>query len=122
VSTFLSKALASIAVALFAAVALVGCSDPAPEIPVGPDGEPDAVLSLGRDIWASRCSSCHGAKGQGGRGKKVADGVIFETHPDIDTMIEVIAEGKGRGMPGFGDDLTVAEIEAVSRYVREVLN
>ena len=63
-----------------------------------------------------------GAKGQGGRGKKVADGVIFETHPEIDTMIEVIAEGKGRGMPGFGDDLTAAEIEAVSRYVREVLN
>ncbi len=104
------------------ALLLASCSDPAPEIPLGPDGEPDAVLSLGRDVWTSYCSSCHGARGQGGRGKKLADGQVFVLHPEAETMVAVIGEGKGRGMPGFADELSAAEIEAVTRYIREVLN
>ena len=102
--------------------ALVSCAGSAPDVPAGPGGNPDAVLSLGREIWGGRCVACHGTDGRGGRGKKLDDGQIFELFPEIDTMMAVIANGKGRGMPAFGGVLSAEEIEAVSRYVREVLN
>ena len=37
-------------------------------------------------------------------------------------MIQVVTEGKGSGMPSFDDKLDPDEIEAVVRYVRDVLN
>ena len=112
-------------IAIFAiAVTLVAgaCGGSSPEVPLGPDGQPDAVLEAGRLTYGRQCSVCHGSEGQGGRGKKLNDGQVFELHPEIDSMIAAIVEGKGNGMPAFADTLDTDEIVAVSRYVREVLN
>lgn len=92
-----------------------------PEVPVGADGQPDAVLEQGRDVYGSSCAQCHGSSGQGGRGKRLNDGQAEERYPEVADMIAVVAEGKGSGMPAFDGKLEPGEIEAVVRYIREVL-
>ena len=111
-----------VALAIAGALAMGACTGSAPDVPLGPDGVPDGVLSVGRQVWGSSCAGCHGSNGQGGRGKKLNDGAVFDLHPEIDTMIAVIDAGQGRGMPSFSEQLEPSEIEAVARYVREVLN
>jgi cytochrome c oxidase subunit 2 len=96
------------------------CAADTPEVPVGPDGEPDPVLLVGRDVYRGRCASCHGSSGGGGQGPKLADGAALEDYPEFADQVELVRAGKGL-MPAFGDGLTEAELEAVVRYVREVL-
>lgn len=107
---------------LVAALSLGACAGPSPEVPLGPDGEPDPVLSVGRDVYGRSCTACHGSGGEGGRGKRLNNGQALERYPDIAELIEVIAEGKGSGMPAFGAALSEDEQTAVARYIREVLN
>lgn len=109
--------------ALWAVVSLgaVGCSS-SPEVPLGPDGEPDPELVLGRDVYSARCSNCHGSEGQGGRGPRLNEGASLSAYPEASAMVDVIANGLNQGMPAFGDSLSSAEIDAVVAYVREVLN
>ena len=92
------------------------CATDTPEVPVGPDGEPDPVLV----IYSNRCASCHGNRGGGDRGPKISDQSTLEKYPDIVDQIAFVAAGKGI-MPGFGGKLTEPELEAVVRYVREAL-
>ncbi|MEM7286967.1 MAG: c-type cytochrome [Actinomycetota bacterium] len=115
----LRRALLAVAVAGLVAA---GCGGAAPEVPLGADGQPDPVLELGRTVYGAQCSSCHGNEGQGGRGKPLNRGRALERYPEIEEMIAVVVEGKGSGMPSFEDRLEADEIEAVVRYVREVLN
>jgi mono/diheme cytochrome c family protein len=97
-----------------------GCAD-APEVPLGPDGEPDAQLLVGRDLYASRCAVCHGTNGQGGRGPTLRDGAVLAAYPDPADMAAVVTNGLNQGMPAFGDALSAEEIDAVVAYVRDVL-
>lgn len=101
------------------ALGLAGCATDAPAVPLGPDGEPDPVLALGRDVYASRCSNCHGSSGGGGTGPRLA-GVVEEEYPDPAEQRLVVREGRGN-MPSFGGTLSEGEIDAVVRYTREVL-
>lgn len=119
-ATHLRRGAAALVCAVVLALA-AGCAE-APSVPTGADGKPDAVLEEGRGIWSARCASCHGSAGGGGRGPKLADGEGLARHPEAATMVAVIADGMGSGMPAFSDNLTPAEIEAVVAYVREVLN
>lgn len=101
----------------------LGCgTTSAPEIPVGPNGEIDPTLVTGKEIWARHCSNCHGSSGQGGKGRKLNGGEIFKLYPEVSNQIEIISGGKGQNMPAFVSTLSTEEMEAVSRYIREVLN
>lgn len=110
-------------------------------------GEPDQ-LGLGASIYASSCSGCHGPSGQGASGPRLAGGEVVATFPDIADQLAFVHAGSkvtgppgtpygdpdrpgggrstfatpGRGMPGFGDTLTDAEILAVVRHEREVVS
>ncbi|MGI9603958.1 MAG: c-type cytochrome [Acidimicrobiales bacterium] len=95
------------------------CSSP-PEVPVGPDGQPDPVLSEGRDIYGDRCASCHGTSGGGGRGPNIQGERITTKYPEIADQVRVVVEGRNQ-MPAFGESLTPDQAEAVVRYTREVL-
>ena len=106
----------SIAIGLLAGA----CAGGSPEVPAGPDGRRDPVLVLGRDVYSDRCSNCHANDGDGGRGPKISGGATLEEFPEVEDQVELLREGKG-AMPGFGDVLDDAELEAVARYVREVL-
>ena len=111
---------------VLAAVLAVGlvassCAGAPPEVPLGSDGLPDPVLSVGREIYGNRCSSCHGNSGGGGRGPKLSDGAVIEAYPEVLDQIERVTDGKGQ-MPSFLGQLSQAQIEAVVRYTREVLS
>jgi len=114
------RALTVIAALIVLALAGAACSD-SPDVPLGSDGEPDPELVVGRDVYSIKCATCHGAEGQGGRGKRLNSGQAEAQYPDPADMEDVVSNGKGSGMPSFSDELTDAEIAAVVRYVREVL-
>ncbi|MDE2751212.1 MAG: cytochrome c [Gemmatimonadota bacterium] len=106
---------------LIGVTALVaGCAADTPAVPIGPDGEPDPVLAVGRDVWSQHCASCHGASGGGGSGPKLNDGKVVEAFPDAADESQLILDGIGE-MPGFAGKLSDSELEAVVRYTREVL-
>ena len=63
-----------------------------------PDVETTGVLQHGAEIYAQRCSSCHGANGGGGAGYKLTDGEVMITFPHMEDMVEWIAKGSD----GFG--------------------
>lgn len=98
-----------------------GCAVGAsPEVPVGADGVADPVLVSGRQVYSSRCASCHDADGSGSRGPNITGARVTERYPNVADQIDVIVNGRG-GMPSFGNSLSDDEIDAVVRYTREVL-
>jgi mono/diheme cytochrome c family protein len=102
-------------------VGLMACSGSAPpEVPEGADGEQDPVLVLGRDVFASECSNCHGSAGGGKRGPRLSGGSVVERFPDVADQVALVTNGRA-GMPTFASKLSAAEIEAVVLYTREVL-
>lgn len=108
-------------VVVVAAMALGGCAgSEAPEVQVDDAGDADPVLVEGRELWTAQCSRCHGADGSGGAGPDVRGPWSSDRQPDATTMATIIAEGRG-AMPGFGGELSDDEIDAIVRYVREVL-
>lgn len=101
---------------LVAGLLLSACADPAPEAANG-----DPVLDRGRTIWVNQCQSCHGSAGGGGRGNQLNEGKVLERYPFIEDQIALVLGGRG-GMPAYAGRLSEAEVEAVVRYTREVLN
>ncbi|MCY3577076.1 MAG: cytochrome c [bacterium] len=111
--------LAALALALAVAA---GCgSDSSPEVEEGPEGTPDPVLVTGRSVFVDRCSSCHDADGSGtGDGPRLNRGRLVQVYANPDDAVAVVSEGRNR-MPAFGGLLTRDEIDAVLRYINEVL-
>ena len=104
-------------------VASISCGVSAsPEVKPDENGSVDPELILGREIWGIHCSSCHGASGQGGRGKKLNNGELAIKYPDKTSLISLIQNGKGQGMPAFSSKLTIDETKAVINYILDVLN
>ena len=104
-------------------VASISCGVSAsPEVKPDENGSVDPELILGREIWGIHCSSCHGASGQGGRGKKLNNGELAINYPDKTSLISLIQNGKGQGMPAFSSKLTIDETKAVINYILDVLN
>lgn len=120
VANKLSPMVSSMVAAITMLLIISGCTtSEAPPVPTV-NGTVDSVLEQGRNVFMSNCSRCHGSNGGGGAGIKLSEGRATELHPDIATMINVVNNGKN-GMPAFGKALSEADIEAVVRYVREVL-
>ena len=109
-----------LATVLFVVLAAGGCASSAPEVPVGPDGVSDPELVAGREVFASRCTNCHGSSGGGGTGPRLA-GRVAESFPDPTDQAAVIRGGRNN-MPSFTGTLSEAQIAAVVRYTREVLD
>lgn len=104
----------------WAVVASCG-SGTSPEVVEGPDGTPDPVLVSGRAVFVDRCSSCHDSDGSGtGNGPRLNQGRLLQVYPDPDYAVAVVSEGRNR-MPAFGGLLTTGEIDAVLRYINEIL-
>lgn len=104
-----------VGVVLTVVLLTTGCTTQAPEVTNG-----DAVLREGRDIYTSQCARCHGLDGGGGRGKQLNGGRILEDVPTLEAQIAIVTDGQ-KDMPAFSGRLTAEQIEAVSRYTREVI-
>jgi cytochrome c oxidase cbb3-type subunit 3 len=78
----------------------------------------------GERLFASICSGCHGAKGQGGEGPALNNRVLLDAATDT-YLVETIGNGRrGTAMPSFltsspvRPTLAPAEIEAVVAFLR----
>lgn len=100
-------------ISLVTAAALVSACASEPGLP--PDAAPE--LLLGQEIYRSRCQSCHGPNGGGGIGPSIRE---IETRLDDAEQRRIIVQGQNN-MPRFESVLSDEEIDAVVRYVREIL-
>lgn len=81
--------------------------------------EPGAA-EKGGAIFAERCASCHGPKGQGLIGPNLTDAYWIHGG-SLKSIHTVIAEGVGeKGMPAWGPILKPAEVVAVVSWVQSV--
>ena len=103
------------------AFTLTACAgESAPEVPGSADGSADPVLVEGRELWQASCARCHGGAGGGGAGPGLQGPWPEDRSPDAAAMFGVIHDGRG-AMPRFGTSLSDDEIDAIVRYIREVL-
>jgi mono/diheme cytochrome c family protein len=79
----------------------------------------DRELVTGRQVWVANCQRCHGPRGQGGVGARLA-GVVTRNVPNVQNEINIVTNGAGQ-MPAWGGKLSATQIRGVVRYTREVL-
>ncbi len=78
-------------------------------------GETMAGTTGGAVLYQRHCRQCHGAAGEGGHG----GGPALAGRPLAETRtLEVLTRG-AEGMPGFGERLTYAEVEALMRFLTQ---
>jgi cytochrome c6 len=92
---------------------LAGCVVVLPTLAFGADGPA---------TYKAKCAMCHGADGSGstptGKSMKVRDLRSDEVQKQTDIeLTKVIAGGKGK-MPGYGKQLTTADIQALIVHMR----
>ena len=113
--------VATVAASTLVLVVLGGCAGAeAPEVPTDEAGVADPTLVEGRELWTAQCSRCHGGDASGGAGPDLQGPWPPDRQPGVDAMATIVIEGRG-AMPGFGASLSDEEVDAVVRYVREVL-
>jgi mono/diheme cytochrome c family protein len=105
----------ALAVLVSLGLALAACSS------AGAGPKPtNPALAVGWQVYGDHCATCHGGKGGGGSGPKLA-GTVEKAFPDIDDQIAVIDDGKGGGMPAWKGTLTATQIRDVAMYERQCL-
>ena len=77
------------------------------------------VLEQGQELYGQYCESCHGANlAGGGLAPSLAD-QNWEFGGEDEDLIKIISQGNDEvGMPAFGDQLNVEEIQSVIAYIR----
>jgi mono/diheme cytochrome c family protein len=68
----------------------------------------------GEALYADECASCHDDDGSGGLGPSLQN--LEASFPDQAEVVAIIRDGTG-SMPGFGDDLSAEEIDAIVAYI-----
>ena len=66
-------------------------------------------------LFAANCSGCHGADGKGGFGSDLSS-PAYKYGRSTEAVYSSIADGRGGRMPAFGDQLSRAEIDALTDF------
>ena len=74
----------------------------------------DEVMDAGQEVYRRICAACHAVGGTGGEGPRL---VANPRVGDADYLVDTILRGFGY-MPGFGRQLSDADVAAVATYVR----
>jgi mono/diheme cytochrome c family protein len=77
---------------------------------------PLRAAPAGAAIYANNCAACHGDRGQGAIGPRLA-GQVVARFPSQGDEIAVVTNGED-GMPAWGGRLSPTEIKAVVDYTR----
>ncbi len=103
-----------------------------------PGAKANDPLTVGGQLYAANCSSCHGSNGEGGVGPAFAGGAVVKTWPKYEDQITWVKDGTtkylaaghttfGDGktpinpakiMPPFGTSLTEQQVAAVVYFER----
>ena len=109
--------LAVVAFAVFVLLLFVDKSDtPSAAAPTASNG----AAANGAAIFSQQCARCHGDKGQGGIGPKLAGGAVTRDFPTTDAELVIVKGGEGV-MPAFGKQLSRDELKAVVDFTRTQL-
>jgi quinohemoprotein ethanol dehydrogenase len=73
-------------------------------------------VTAGRQVFASNCSTCHGATGHGGNGGP--DLTTIPSAKQLSVVVKQVTNG-GAAMPAFKGQLTSAQINDVAAYVTQ---
>ena len=77
-----------------------------------------------KDLYMSKCATCHGPDGAGktakGKKLKVQDVHATATKMTADDMIKIVTDGKGQDMDGFGKTLSKEQIKGVVDFYRDL--
>ncbi len=77
----------------------------------------DELMARGKAVYTRSCVACHGANGEGGVGKPIADSPVATG--DVATHIDVLVNGvPGSAMQAFGGQLNDVELGAIVTYTR----
>jgi cytochrome c oxidase cbb3-type subunit 3 len=80
----------------------------------------EAALSEGKAIYAEKCSSCHGASGEGLVGPNLADKYSIHGN-NMPDLVKVITEGvPAKGMIPWGGMLKEKQIQSVAAYIKSL--
>ena len=84
---------------------------------------PQAVLQLGKSVYAARCAQCHGEEGAGdgaaAREQRIVPSSFRTGRPSLAASLNVLRNGiPGTPMAPWSDKLSEAELSAVAYYVR----
>ncbi len=84
---------------------------------------PQAVLQLGKSVYAARCAQCHGEEGAGdgtaAREQRIAPSNFRTGRPSLAASLNVLRNGiPGTPMAPWSEKLSEAELSAVAYYVR----
>ena len=75
-------------------------------------------VSPASTLFAKHCSGCHGLRGEGGTGPRLA----HTSHPhEVDEIRETILQGVAPRMPAFNGRLSKEEVKAVAIYTRGLM-
>lgn len=101
-----------------------GRAAPPPETDADPAATEQRVATA---LFGSLCASCHGTEGRGdGPGRPPVAQIPDLTRAEWqrgrsdEEIARVIREGRGGFMPGFGERLSPAGVEALTRHVRRL--
>lgn len=77
-----------------------------------------------KDLYLSKCASCHGPDGAGktakGKKLKVQDAHAAVGKMSADAMIKIVTDGKGQDMDGYGKTLSKDQIKGLVDYYRSL--
>ncbi len=79
--------------------------------------DPEEARAEAAQLYARHCAVCHGASGEGGIGPAL-DTEEYIYGRDVEAVRVSIADGRPRGMPPFGAQLSAAQLQALTDYVK----
>ena len=111
-----------LALALGASFAMAAAPDNTSKMP----GKRPSDYETGRRLWAQSCWQCHGlrAAGDGPAARALPGGVpSLEAklkNPDVDALVRVIQDGRGR-MPAYSENIDTYDSRRIVTYLRDLL-
>jgi len=76
-----------------------------------------AALTVGDELFATRCASCHGADGRGKPGVMDLTAGVFNYGDDIAAIGTTISAGRQSAMPAFGRELGEMALSWMAEYL-----